>query len=83
MRGLNGPRQRDNQLGRRASRLRRARQASIEVPSLEELERHERNVAEFADIVDLQDMGMTEPRDGLGLDAKAGQMIVPEPGCRR
>ena len=75
--GLNGPGQRDQQLGGLPAGLGRAVQAIGQRSPLEELERDERQVVDLADLVDLDDVGMAELGDGLGLDAEPGEVVGP------
>ena len=72
---LNGPGQRDQQLGGLPAGLGRAVQAIGQRSPLQELERHEGQVVDLADLVDLNDVGMAELGDGLGLGAKAGEVL--------
>ena len=72
---LDGPGQRHHQFGRLSSRLRIARQPFVEDAALEQLERDVRQAARLADVVDLDDVGMAQPRDRLGLDPEAEEMV--------
>jgi hypothetical protein len=65
-----GPRQLDHQLGGRTGGHRRPGQPLGKRPALEQLEREVRHAGELADLVDLHDIGVPQPRNGLGLDAK-------------
>ena len=75
--GLDGPGQRDQQLGGLPAGLGRAVEAIGQRSPLEELERHERQVIDRADLIDLNDMGMAELGDCLGFEAKAGKVFGP------
>ena len=54
-----------------------AGQPVAEAAALEQLERDEGQAVGFADLVDLDDVGMSQPRDRLGLDAEARQVVGP------
>ena len=69
-----GAGERDRQLGGRPGRHRRAGQPLGERPAFEQLEREVRHAAGLADLVDLDDVGMPEPRDGLGLDPEPREL---------
>ena len=58
MSDLNGPSQRDHQLGRSPARLRIARQPIIQRASFQQFQRHEWQRVDLADLVDLHDVGM-------------------------
>ena len=64
-----------HQLGGLAAGLGRAGQAVVEAAALEQLQGHERQAVGLADVVDLDDVRMVQPRDRLGLDAEASELL--------
>ncbi len=69
---LDGPGERDQELGGRAAGLGRTCEPVIERAPLEQLEGNEGCAGGFADLEDLNDVGMTQPGDRLGLDEEPG-----------
>ncbi len=55
--------------GRPLGRLRRAGQGLRQRAALDQLQDQERRAGVLADAVDLDDVGVVQPRHGLGLDA--------------
>ena len=72
--GVHGPRQRLDQLGGLARRLRLATQHPVQPAAIDVLQRQVGAVVVLADLVDLDDVGVLEAGDGLGLDVEAGQL---------
>ncbi len=75
VRDVDGPGQGDHELRGLSSRLRIARQSLVEGTAVEQLQRDERQASRLADVVDLDDVVMSQPRDRLGLDPEAGEII--------
>ena len=77
VRDMDGPGQSHHQFGRLLARLGSPRQPVVEAAAIEQLERDERQAGRLADVVDLDDVGVSQPRDRLGLHAEAGQVVGP------
>ena len=71
---LHGPGQRPHPTRRPGRRLGHAADRLGEAAAFDELEREERPTVLLAHFVDLDDVGVLEPRDGLGLGAEAGRL---------
>ena len=76
MRGLHGPRQHFDKLCRQTRRLRRAIEVLGQAAAGHVLQDKIRPARNLADIVNLDDIGMLQPRDDIGLGAKAGQLLL-------
>ncbi len=71
---LDGLRQRSGPTHRPVRRLREAVRVLGETAAFDELQRQERPAVLLANVIDLDDVGMLQPRDGLGLGVEAGDL---------